>query len=64
LYSYQDYILESHPSAAGAASVAACAKQQGKFKEVLEALFFNPELLNDGQFEIYQAISSHGAGYA
>ncbi len=48
---YRDYVLESHPYAADAASVAACAKQQGKFKEVHEALFLNPELLNDGQFD-------------
>lgn len=49
---YRDYVLASHPYAADAAAVASCAGEQGKYRQVLEALFDHPDLLNEGKLDL------------
>lgn len=56
---FRDFPLAMHPMAALAASYAACAGEQGKFLEMHEALFAEPEKLAQGDFV---AISSMVSG--
>ena len=48
---FRDYILSMHAMAAQASSLAACAQKQGKYLEMHEVLFENPELLGQAKFQ-------------
>lgn len=50
-YIFRDYILNMHPFAADAASVASCAGKQGKYQEMQNALFNNADAVNAGEFD-------------
>lgn len=43
-------LVNQHPRAMAAATVARCASQQGKFKAMHDALFFRATALNDTEF--------------
>lgn len=48
---FRDYVLSMHAMAAQAASIASCAKDQGKYLEMHVALFEEPELLGQAKFQ-------------
>ncbi|MBN8548597.1 MAG: DsbA family protein [Deltaproteobacteria bacterium] len=48
---FRDYILSMHAMAVQAASLATCAQRQGKYFEMHEVLFENPELLGQAKFQ-------------
>ena len=48
---WRDYpLVNQHPRALAAATVATCAAQQGKFREMHDALFFRSKDLSDTEF--------------
>lgn len=48
---FRDFTLSMHEMAAQAASLATCAQKQGKYLEMHEALFNNPQLLGEAKFD-------------
>jgi protein-disulfide isomerase len=50
-YIFRDYPLSSHPMAPQAASLANCAAAQGKYMEMHDVLFENPDLLGEAKFK-------------
>ncbi len=48
---FRDYILSMHAMAAQASAIAACAQEQGKYMEMHDNLFAEPELLAQAKFQ-------------